>query len=89
MMMRAGLGVGLDRDGAGPDLLCAARAKLIAALRSIPGVGLVAVELLAGNHAHPVVFPAAAAERSDDDGRSCGFNTMKRSRVLQFPITQS
>jgi hypothetical protein len=38
VMVRAGFGIGLDRHRTGPQLLAPARAKLIAALRSIPGV---------------------------------------------------
>jgi len=38
VMMRAGLGVRLDRHRAGHSFCAPVRAKLIAALRSMPGV---------------------------------------------------
>jgi hypothetical protein len=38
VVMRAGLRVGVDVDRAGPELLRADRANVIAALRSMPGV---------------------------------------------------
>jgi hypothetical protein len=37
-MVRAGLRLGMDDHGAGPQLLGAARAAVIAAARFIPGV---------------------------------------------------
>src|SRR5690242_20343322 len=59
MMMRAGLGVGPDRDGAGPELLCAGAREIDRGLaihaRRRRNVW---VELVARNDANAVMFPA-------------------------------
>ena len=61
VVMRAGLGVRLDRHGARPELLSPTRAKLIAALRSMPASRASSIQLVAGNDAHAVMLPAFRA----------------------------
>ncbi len=58
-MVHAGLGVGLDRHGAGPDLLRSdprvVDRRLTEHAGSLRGIG---VELVAGDHPDAVVLPA-------------------------------
>ena len=59
MMMRAGLGVGLDGHGAGPQFLRAGAGEVDRGLAVHAGRrGHVGIELVAGNDANAVVLPA-------------------------------
>ncbi len=59
MMMRAGLGVGLDGDGAGPQFLRADPGEVDRCLAVHPGGrGHVGIELVAGNDANAIMLPA-------------------------------
>ncbi len=58
-MMRAGLGVGLDGHGAGPQFLRADPGEIDRGLAIHPGGrGHVGIELVAGNNADTIVLPA-------------------------------
>src|SRR5271163_5064742 len=58
MMMRAGLGVGVDRHRARPELLGAHAREIYRRLAVHAGrLRRVAVERIAGDHAHAVVLP--------------------------------
>jgi hypothetical protein len=58
VMMRAGLGVGMNMNGAGPDLLGAdaggSDRGLAVDARRLRGIG---IERAAGDHAHAIVLP--------------------------------
>jgi hypothetical protein len=58
-MMHAGLGIGLDRDRAGPDLLRADAGMVDRGLPEHAGrLRRVGVELVAGDDPHAVMLPA-------------------------------
>jgi hypothetical protein len=64
VVMRAGLGVGLDRDGAGPKLLRAGPGEVDGGLAVHAGRrGHVRIELVAWDDPHTVVFPAVVVVR--------------------------
>jgi len=65
MMMRAGLRIGLDRDRAGQSSGRPTRARLIAALRSMPGVCAgCSGRRMARNHAHAIRASISVGLRS-------------------------